>query len=126
MLDPCKKLLPLPTAIELALVIDPDQIERRAFKSKLCPFLPEQFHTRLGIEIAGLVFCARVNLVVAIAAPSSERSVQVAHFVDAVGDGISGAGDEVASNDRKVRSEIVGHIHGAAYLRARHISAQMD
>src|SRR5262249_5205158 len=121
-----QKLLSLAAAVVFALVIDTDQIELCVPKSELGVFLAEQFHAGLRIEIAGFIFDARVNLVVAIAAPSAERSAQIANFLDAVGDGIPGASDEVAGDDREVRSEIVGHVHGAAYLSARHVSAQMD
>lgn len=42
------------------------------------------------------------------------------------GDGIARARDEVAGDDGKVSAEIVGHIHGAAHLRAGHIAAEVD
>src|SRR2546427_5665707 len=48
----------------------------------------------------------RVNFVVAVAAPGSERSVQTANLFDAIGDGVTGAGDQIAGDDGKVAAQI--------------------
>src|SRR5438067_531935 len=63
---------------------------------------------------------------VAVAAPRAEGSVQVANFIDAIGDRIAASSDEIASNDSEVGAKIVGHIYGATHLCARHVTAEVN
>src|SRR5260370_9010335 len=121
-----ESLLALAAGSALTLVVDAEEIEGGALENKLRVFVAQYFHAGLSVEIGRLVLRARVDFVVAIAAPSAERSVKTANFFDAIGDRIARAGDEVAGDDGEVGAEIVGHIHGAANLRAGHVAAEMD
>src|SRR5229473_3393588 len=48
--------------------------------------------------------------------------MKMANFVHAIGDGVTHAGDEIASDDGKIGAEIVGHVHGATHVRAGHVA----
>ena len=50
----------------------------------------------------------------------------MADFFDAVGDGITGAGDEVAGDEGDVGALLVGQIDGAANVFAAHVAAEVD
>ncbi len=63
---------------------------------------------------------------VAVAAPGTEGSVKAANLFDAIGDGVTTAGNEIAGDHGEVGAEIISHIHGAANLRAGHIAAEVD
>ena len=63
---------------------------------------------------------------VAVAAPGTERSIQTANFLDAIGDRIAASRDEIAGDDGKVGAETIGHIHGATHLSGRHIAAEVN
>src|SRR5712672_644833 len=89
-------------------------------------FLAEQFHASLRVEIARFIFGASVDFMIAVTAPSAERSVQVADFFDAIGDGVARARNEIAGDDGEIGAEIVGHIDGTAHVGARHVSAKVD
>src|SRR5712692_3982525 len=121
-----ESLLALAAGSAFALVVDADEIELCALESNLGVFVAQQFHAGLGVEISGFVFRTRVDFVVAVATPNAERSVKTANFVDAIGDVIAGAGDEIAGNDGEIGAEIIGHIHGAAHLLAGHVTAEMN
>src|SRR5207302_7377725 len=82
-------------------------------------------HDALPI-LSRFVFGARVYFVVAVASPGTKRSVQTANFVDAIGNRIATSGDEIAGDDSEVGAETIGHIHGAANLRGRHIAAKVN
>jgi hypothetical protein len=125
-LDTSKSLLALAAGSPFALVIDADEIELRALKTNLRVFVAQHFHARLRVEVGGFVFGASVDFVIAVAAPGAEGSVKTANFLDAIGDGIAGAGDEIAGNDGEVGPEIVGHIHGSSHLGAGHVAAEVD
>src|SRR5258708_10737952 len=125
-LDKRESLLALAAGSALALVIDAEKIEGGALESNLRVFLAQHFHSGLSVEIGGFVLGARVNFVVAVAAPGAERSAKMANFFDAIGDGITAAGDEIAGDHGEVGAEIIGHIHGAANLGAGHIAAEVN
>src|SRR5438445_4061480 len=61
-----------------------------------------------------------------IAAPNAEWSVQMADFIDAIGDGVAHSGNEVAGDNGKVCTEVIGHIHGATHLSAGHVAAEVN
>src|SRR5258708_21062992 len=110
----------------LALIVNADEIELRAPKRELGIFLAEKLQTGLSKEALRFLFGAGVNFVVAIAAPDAKRRAQPANFVDAISERVTSAGDEVAGNNREIGAELVGHVHGAANLSARHVPAQMN
>ena len=125
-LDIRKGLLSLAVAHPFALVIDAEEIERGAFEGKLGVFVAQQFHARLRVEMSCFVFRAGIDLVVAVAAPDAERSVEMANLVDAIGDRITAPGDEITGDHGEIGSEFIGHIHGAAHLRAGHVVAEVN
>ena len=119
-------LLPLAAGSTFALVIDADEVERRSLESNLCVFLAQQFHARLRVEISRFVFRARVDFMVAVAAPDAKRSVKTANLIDAIGDRVTAPGDEITGDHGKIGAEFIGHIHGAAHLRAGHVTAEVN
>src|SRR5713101_2374730 len=125
-LDESESLLALAARSAFALVIDADEIERGTLESNLRVFLAQQLHAGLGVEISRFVFRASVDFVVAVAAPGAKGRVKTANFVDAIGNGIAGAGDEIASDDGQVGAEIIGHIHSTAHLCAGHVAAEVN
>ena len=125
-LDTREKLLSLPATVVLALVIHADEIEFGPVECNLRVGLTEQIHARLRIEISRFILRVRVDLMIAIATPGAQRSMQTANFLDAVGNRIPGASDQIARNHGDVRAQIIGHIHGAADLRAGHVTAQVN
>src|SRR5216684_1074788 len=125
-LDAGESLLALSAGSALALVIDAEEIEGGAFESNLRVFVAQQFHAGLCVKIGRFVFRAGVDFVVAVAAPGAEVGVKTADFVDAIGDGIAGASDEIAGDNGQIGSEIIGHVHGAAHLRAGHVAAEVN
>src|SRR5258708_10916094 len=125
-LDKRESLLALAPRSALALVIDAEKIEGGALESNLRVFLTQHFHPGLSVKISRFVLRTGVNFVVAVAAPGSERSVQTANLFDAIRDGVTGAGDEIAGDDGKVAAQIISHVHSTANLRAGHIAAEVD
>src|ERR1700722_781210 len=63
---------------------------------------------------------------VAIATPGTQRRAQLANFLNAIWQGVARAGDEIARHYREVGAQFVGHFHGAPYLRARHVAAEVN
>ncbi len=63
---------------------------------------------------------------IAVAAIDAKRRGEPANLFDAFFQRVAGTGDEVAGDHGQVGSEVVGHIHGAANLGARHVTAQVN
>src|SRR5713101_4431214 len=124
-LDESESLLALAARSAFALVSEADELERGTFESNLRVFLAQQLHASLPVKISRFVFRASVDFVVAVAAPGAKGRVKTANFVDAIGNGIAGAGDEIASDDGQVGAEIIGHIHSTAHLCAGHVAAEV-
>ncbi len=125
-LDTRKKLLLLSAAVVFTLIIHAEQIELGALERNLLVRMAEQLHPCLSIEIACFIFRVRIDFVIAIAAPSPQGRIQMADLVHAVGNRITRARDQVACDDRKICSEVVGHVHRAPHLRAGHVAAQVN
>src|SRR5882724_3114295 len=121
-----QSLLSLAVGSALALIIHADEIELRTFESELRIFVAQELHAGLRIEIGRFVFHTRVNLMVAVAAPSAKGRVQTTDLIDAIGNRVPHTGDEIAGDDREIGAENVGHVHGAAHLGAGHITAQVN
>lgn len=115
-----------PAGRAFALVIDTDEVERRPLKLDFRILLTQQSHSVLREKYLRFFFRASVNFVIAVAAPNAERGAKPAHFINAIGDRVAGACDEVAGCESEVRAQIVGHIDGATDLQARHVTTQMD
>ena len=101
-----------------ALIINSDKIKRRAFEGEFGIFLPQQFHPGLRKKELRHVFRVRINFVIAVAAPDSQRRTQTLHFVDAIGNRIACAGDKIAGNQREIGTQIVGHMTPGALASA--------
>src|SRR5258708_38529909 len=67
-----------------------------------------------------------VNFVIGVAAPDAEWRVEVADFVNAIGEGIAAAGDQVASDDGEIGALLVGEIDGAANVFTAHVAAEVN
>ena len=100
--DTGEKLLPLAAAVIFALVIHTDEIELGALESNLRTRLPKQVHPCLCVEISCGVFSVRVDFMIAVAAPSSQRRIKMTNLVHTLGNRIAGAGNELARYDGKI------------------------
>src|SRR4029077_7054546 len=88
--------------------------------------LPQKLHPVLGEKLGGHVLSVRINLMVSVAAPDTQRSAQACQFRDASLEWIIRPGDEVSGDDGKIRFEFIGHAHGAAHVCGGHITADVN
>src|SRR5258708_28439040 len=110
----------------LALVIDAKEIEMRAAKRELYVLVAEQLHAGLRKEALRGIFGPCVNFMVAVAPEDSEGRTKVANLLDAIGQGVRGPGNEISGDDGEIRTELVGHFHRAANVRAPHVATEVN
>src|ERR1700676_3632744 len=121
-----KHLQALAAGAALALIVNAKKIKVPAAKRKLRVFMAKQLHAGLRKEVFRSIFGPGVNFVVSVATENAERRVELPNFIDAIGQRIGCARDEVSGNHRKIGAQLVSHSYGAANIRAAHIATEMN